>query len=107
MSKENAEAGYENPRKDTRFKKGQSGNPTGRPRYAPGFKRLLDAALKTPILIPIDGQEVCITMEDALIKKLVNGALTRPWLAQLLIEYEFVDNTEPMIFRLEGAAARL
>ena len=48
--------GYKNAPDHTKFKKGQSGNPGGRPKGAKGIKTLLAKELKASITIQQDGK---------------------------------------------------
>jgi hypothetical protein len=54
----------------TRFKKGQSGNPRGRPKK--NLPALLVAALNEPMFARIDGERRKITKREAVIHQLVN-----------------------------------
>src|SRR5437763_223830 len=67
--------GYKNAPDHTKFKKGQSGNPKGRPKGAKGIKTLLAQELKAPITIQQDGKKRRIRRSEALVKGLVNDAL--------------------------------
>jgi hypothetical protein len=58
-----------------KFKKGQSGNPGGRPKGAKGMKTLLAQELKESITIQQDGKKKHIRRSEALIKRMVNDAL--------------------------------
>jgi hypothetical protein len=58
-----------------KFKKGQSGNPGGRPKGAKGMKTLLAKELKESITVQQDGKKKRIRRSEALIKRLVNDAL--------------------------------
>ena len=51
-----AEVGYGKPPKHTRFKKGQSGNPKGRPKGTCNFKTDVQAMLKSPVKITNNGR---------------------------------------------------
>src|SRR2546430_8300826 len=54
----------------TRFKKGQSGNPRGRP--AKNLPALLIAALNEPVFVTTDGRRRKITKREAVVAQLVN-----------------------------------
>lgn len=58
-----------------KFKKGQSGNPGGRPKGAKGMKTLLAQELKESITVQQDGKKKRIRRSEALIKRMVNDAL--------------------------------
>ena len=70
-----AVGGYKNAPDHTKFKKGQSGNPGGRPKGAKGIKTLLARELKASITIQQDGKKRRIRRSEALVKGLVNDAL--------------------------------
>jgi antitoxin (DNA-binding transcriptional repressor) of toxin-antitoxin stability system len=63
--------GYGNPPLHTRFRKGQSGNPRGRPRGAASLARLLQQALDRRVTIVEDGHERRVTQREAVIAQLV------------------------------------
>ena len=67
--------GYKNAPDHSKFKKGQSGNPKGRPKGAKGIKTLLAKELKASITIKQDGKTRRIRRSEALAKGLVNDAL--------------------------------
>src|SRR4051812_4337181 len=50
------DVGYGRPPKATRFRKGQSGNPRGRPKGAQGLRSLLEAALAQQITVSEGGR---------------------------------------------------
>jgi hypothetical protein len=66
--------GFGKPPKHTQFKKGQSGNPKGRPRGARNASTLLDEALKERVIISENGQRRTVTKLEAIMKQLVNRA---------------------------------
>lgn len=69
------EVGYGRPPKATRFKKGQSGNPKGRPQKSKNMNTLLDEELDRPITLR-DGNGVRqISTREAIIKRMTQGAL--------------------------------
>lgn len=69
------EVGYKKPPVKTQFKKGQSGNPKGRPKLIKDFKTDLREELESIISVQIDGKTKPITKQQALIKKLLSKAL--------------------------------
>ena len=67
--------GFGKPPRRTRFCKGQSGNPKGRPRGARNLATLMEKVLKEPVVISENGKRRRITKREALIKQLVNKAI--------------------------------
>ncbi|PWJ92722.1 hypothetical protein C8D77_102497 [Mesorhizobium loti] len=68
--------GYKNPPRETRFKKGRSGNPKGRPPRIKSASVLLANELDKIIVVRESGQEIKLTKREALITSLVNDAIT-------------------------------
>ena len=67
--------GYKNPPKDTRFKPGQSGNPSGRPKQQKSQQESLQDILLGPITIIEDGQHKEVRRIDAIFLAQVNKAM--------------------------------
>ena len=63
-------------RAQTRFAKGQSGNPRGRPPGAKNLKTLLSEALNEPVIVTENGGRRKITKRQAIITQLVNRSAT-------------------------------
>ena len=67
--------GYKNPPKRTRFKKGASGNPKGRPKKRVGFHEAFAAVLARQIAINENGQRKYVNVMEALASQCVAQAL--------------------------------
>jgi hypothetical protein len=65
------------PPKHSQFKKGQSGNPTGRPKKVTSFKSDLAAELQEKLSIAENGRERKITKQRAFCKTLVAAAIKK------------------------------
>ena len=68
--------GYGKPPRHTRFTRGQSGNPRGRPPGAKNLKTLLSEALNEPVVVAENGGHRKITKRQAIITQLVNRSAT-------------------------------
>ncbi len=66
--------GYCNPPERTRFKKGQSGNPQGRPKGTLNMATVLERTLREKVVINENGKRKIITKLEAAIKQLTNKA---------------------------------
>ena len=66
--------GYGRPPRSSQFRKGQSGNPKGRPKNAKNFKTLLVEALEEKVAVTENGARKTITKRQAVTKQLVNKA---------------------------------
>ena len=70
------EVGYGKPPRHTRFTKGQSGNPRGRPPGAKNLKTLLSEALNEPVIVTENGGQRKISKREAIVTQLVNRSAT-------------------------------
>ena len=75
------EVGYGKPPRHTQFKRGQSGNPRGRPSGSKNFATLVTEALNEPVTIAEDGGRRKISKREAIIKQLVNRSAKADWRA--------------------------
>ena len=64
--------GYGKPPRHTRFKKGQSGNPRGRPNGSKNLPTLLSETLNEPVIVAENGGRRKISKRRAIITQLVN-----------------------------------
>lgn len=67
--------GYRRPPESGRFKKGTSGNPRGRPKGSTNFLTILEQELAQSIVVNENGKKKTITRMQAMVKRIVAGAL--------------------------------
>lgn len=81
MSKPNSSAnatyrvGYRSPPKTTQFKKGESGNPKGRPKGSRSLQNILIEELKSSITIHENGRSKTVKKGEVIAKQMVNKAM--------------------------------
>jgi hypothetical protein len=69
------EVGYRKPPTNTRFQKGVSGNPKGRPKEAPDFDAALLREAKSRITIIEKGRRIRVSKHDIIVKQFTNNAM--------------------------------
>jgi hypothetical protein len=102
--------GYKKPPLHTRFKKGQSGNPRGRPRGAKNFSTVLNDALNQRVVVTENGRRRSISKRELGIRQLVDKfamaemQATRLLLGLMLERERLVAAAAPAERRSFGAA---
>jgi len=91
--KSDYEVGYGKPPRHTRFAKGQSGNPRGRPPGTKSFTTLLDEALNERVLVAENGGRRKVSKRQAIVTQLVNRAATADFRAMKML-LDFARDTE-------------
>jgi hypothetical protein len=106
MSNEKDDVGYGKPPVHSRFVKGRSGNPKGRPKGSRNFHTDLLAELEEPIPIRVGERVRSISKQRALIKSMMNRALKGDVrAADVLVKWRGVDHEEPAAEVEEGLSA--
>lgn len=68
---------YRQPPKEHQFKKGQSGNPLGRPRKNhPPLSAIVAAELRKPVPVTQNGKRVMMSRLEAIVAKAIQDAMT-------------------------------
>ena len=83
------EVGYKKPPKHSQFRKGQSGNPRGRPLGSKDVATLIDEALDEKVTVTENGQRRRIRKSKAIATQLVNRAVQGdPRVSQLVLRLQ-------------------
>src|SRR4051794_32120955 len=89
------EVGYGKPPRHARFKKGQSGNPRGRPKGSKNLPTLLTEALNEPVVVAENGRRRKITMRQEIINHLVKRSATADLRAMKILVRDLERQAEP------------
>jgi hypothetical protein len=80
--------GYGNPPIRSQFRKGQSGNPAGRPRISKDFATITRRMLLERVSIVENGRKLTLSKQDVILRQIVNKALGGSYrFRALLLEY--------------------
>lgn len=75
MSNSTYRVGYRSPPKSTQFKKGESGNPKGRPKGSRSLQTILVQELKSNVTIHENGRSMTVKKGEVIVKRMVNKAM--------------------------------
>jgi uncharacterized protein DUF5681 len=87
------EVGFGKPPAKSRFRKGVSGNPRGKPKGSLNSKTILARAFGEPVVVNQNGKRKKITKREAAYKQLINKGVSGDLRA--LIEVIKLDRSEP------------
>jgi hypothetical protein len=107
--------GYKRPPSHTRFKKGQSGNPNGRPKKKPAsnqLRELLAEALNKRVVITTKAGPRSITMFQAILRQIAAKAASgHKWATRFLLRFIGQVDADPYFsrvkIRISGTDAKL
>jgi len=90
------EVGYGRPPKHSRFQKGRSGNPKGRPKGASGIMATMKRELARSITVQEGDRKVRMTMEEALTKRILQlGSKGNIQALKMVVEMEAAYGQRP------------
>lgn len=72
---EDYEVGYGKPPKKNQFKKGQSGNPKGRPKKSRNRSTLMEEELNQQIKVKEGNKTITMSKSEAVVKQLINKGI--------------------------------
>lgn len=98
MTSENYKTGYGKPPLQTRFKKGASGNPSGRPRRSKDFAALLERQLDQLVTVTRNGRKVRVPMREHLVLNTLISAIKGDSRARELVFRHMRENGKPDAF---------
>lgn len=101
MSNAAYRVGYRSPPKTTQFKKGESGNPKGRPKGSRSLQTILVEELKSPVTIHENGRSKTVKKGEVIAKQMVNKAMAGDHKAAHLVlgvsqQHEFIQRQEAL-----------
>jgi hypothetical protein len=73
-NRKDGKVGYRNPPRDTQFKKGQCGNPRGRPKGAKNLSTLLEEIVTERVRVTENGRARVISRLEKALRQLVSSA---------------------------------
>jgi hypothetical protein len=101
------EVGYGKPPERTRFQKGRSGNPAGRPKGAQNLDTLLDKALRETVVVKDGtGRRRSITKGEAIATQLVNKAAAGADPRAMRLLFDLLAKRQARESRASGAGPR-
>ena len=74
MASSDEQVGYKKPPRNHQFRKGTSGNPSGRRKDAKSFDAILAEVLRRRITLTINGETITTTVTNALVQVLIKSA---------------------------------
>jgi hypothetical protein len=95
------DVGFGKTPKRTRFTKGRSGNPDGRPRQKPDLYLELTRVLRENVTVTVDGQPEKVTVQQALLLRLRDQALQGEVWAEKLLQ-KVVEAMPEIVSKYDG-----